>query len=616
MRAYALIPARSGSKGLPHKNILPLAGHPLLAHSIAFARHIPVERILLSTDSPRYAEIGRAYGAEIPGLRGAAASGDTAMEEDILAELEAALPARSIPLPDIWVWLKPTCPFRDPAAVAEAIAILRDWPEVDAVRIVSEADARLHRINADGWLEPLLESWDPSRSKMRRSEFPKVFQPFNLEVFRHAGWRARGALFMGRRIHPIVLPRITGLDVDDGDGFELTRTLVEARPRPPLVARHLVLPLPPPEDPRAVRPYGALERDYHAADAAGRAALLETVMRSEAGQSSQHALDLARFDPGPLVAASEAILAQFPIHRVALRSLAWCLGRLGDADGARAVLGRLLEAWPDQEQDSRREMLRLHLLGTHDPAAREADWRRYGQERGELSRLSYLLQRAVAEGRAPDLSAFEARLATQVAAALARPAGEAAEALGVLRAARSVALVGNGPGLKGSGAARAIETHDIVLRLNYPMILGHEADVGTRTDLMIFDGSHRAQLAERLGRHASFPTVPALGTHAGPMGPEGPLYAGPPDIPAALMWLVDDLCYARTTTGMKALVLSGLVFGKPVTLFGFDFFRPGGAGHYYDAAAAPFTHETGYERWVVERLMPLLCPMVRLHQRV
>ena len=241
MRVYALIPARSGSKGLPDKNILPIAGHPLLAYSAAFGATLPVERVLLSTDSPRYAEIGRAYGAECPVLRGAAASGDTAMEEDILADLDATLPGLGIPLPDVWVWLKPTCPFRDPAAVAQAIEVLRSRPEVDSVRLVTEADARLHRINAEGWLEPLSPDWDPTRSKMRRSEFPKTYQPFNLEIFRHEGWRARGGLFMGRRIHPIVLPRITGLDVDDREGFEIIRALIEATPRPDIIARHIHL---------------------------------------------------------------------------------------------------------------------------------------------------------------------------------------------------------------------------------------------------------------------------------------------------------------------------------------------------------------------------------------
>jgi CMP-N,N'-diacetyllegionaminic acid synthase len=239
VKAYALIPARSGSKGLPDKNILPIDGHPLIAYSIAFARKLDLDKTIVSTDSQRYADIARRYGAECPYLRGEAASHDTAMEESILADLAENLPRHGIALPDIWVWLKPTCPFRDPDAVTEAIGNLRRDRDVDSVRIVSEADARIHRINADGYLEPLLPTWDPTRSKMRRSEFPKVYQPFNLEVFRHSGWLARGSLFMGRRIRPIVLPRITGLDIDDRDSFDIIKALIEARPRPDAVARYV-----------------------------------------------------------------------------------------------------------------------------------------------------------------------------------------------------------------------------------------------------------------------------------------------------------------------------------------------------------------------------------------
>ena len=76
---------------------------------------------------------------------------------------------------------------------------IEETPDVNSVRIVSEADARIHQINKEGFLEPLLKEWDPRRSKMRRSEFPKVYQPFNLEVFRHSGWAERGALFIGRK---------------------------------------------------------------------------------------------------------------------------------------------------------------------------------------------------------------------------------------------------------------------------------------------------------------------------------------------------------------------------------------------------------------------------------
>ena len=60
MKIYAIIPARSGSKGLPNKNIRPILGKPLLSYSISFAKRLPsVDRIFCSTDSYEYAEIAR-----------------------------------------------------------------------------------------------------------------------------------------------------------------------------------------------------------------------------------------------------------------------------------------------------------------------------------------------------------------------------------------------------------------------------------------------------------------------------------------------------------------------------------------------------------------------------
>jgi CMP-N,N'-diacetyllegionaminic acid synthase len=235
MRAYALILARSGSKGVPHKNIREIGGHPLLAYSIAFAKKLKVERILVSTDSPRYRDIAVAYGGECPYLRGAKASSDTALDEEILADLAEHLPLCGIAMPDLWVRLKPTTPLRTTKSVEAALAALESDPTLDSVRIVSEADARVHVVNAEGFLEPLLSTWDPGRSVMRRTEFPRVYKPFNLGVFRHSGWVQRGAALMGRRIKPIVEHKMTGLDIDDEDDFDLMKALIETRPRPPFL---------------------------------------------------------------------------------------------------------------------------------------------------------------------------------------------------------------------------------------------------------------------------------------------------------------------------------------------------------------------------------------------
>ena len=65
----ALIPARSGSKRVPHKNIRPLGGHPLMAYSISAAVNSGVfSEVLVSTDSEEYADIARHYGASVPFL--------------------------------------------------------------------------------------------------------------------------------------------------------------------------------------------------------------------------------------------------------------------------------------------------------------------------------------------------------------------------------------------------------------------------------------------------------------------------------------------------------------------------------------------------------------------
>lgn len=241
MKSYALIPARSGSKGLPDKNILEIDGYPLLAYSIAFAKNLAVDRIIVSTDSEKYREIALKFGAECPYLRGQQASTDTANWETIMADLAANLPRSDIPLPDLWISLKPVNPFRSLMHTQQGIDLLKQNDDVDSVRIVSEADARLHHIDAQGFLQPYGEGWDPNQSKMFRSQFPKVYQPYNLEIFRQEGWVRWDRKFMGSRIVPIVAPRITGLDIDDNDTFEIAKALIEMRPRPHVVARHIHL---------------------------------------------------------------------------------------------------------------------------------------------------------------------------------------------------------------------------------------------------------------------------------------------------------------------------------------------------------------------------------------
>jgi hypothetical protein len=227
------------------------------------------------------------------------------------------------------------------------------------------------------------------------------------------------------------------------------------------------------------------------------------------------------------------------------------------------------------------------------------------------------VQRAVAEAYAPDLSAFEAQLAISRRAMLAQAesaamAGDSAaqaflDIVARLQAARSVAIVGNADTLRGSLSATRIEAHDLVVRCNFPVIAGFEADVGTRTDLMLFDSSIRGRLVERMARHANYAEVPALCFGGGRPAP------GTPDLPSAspsLMRMMQDLGYDHGTTGFRAVLLLTLILDRPAELFGFSFFPLGRQGDYFERSAPEVLHEMAYERWFVERVLPVLRPQV------
>src|SRR5918992_3620353 len=110
--AVALVPARSGSLRLPGKNIRPLAGHPLIAYTIAAARDSGVfDAVLVSTDSEEVAEIARRYGADVPGLRPAkmatSTSPDVEWVRHVMAERDD----------EVFSILRPTSPFRTGAVI-------------------------------------------------------------------------------------------------------------------------------------------------------------------------------------------------------------------------------------------------------------------------------------------------------------------------------------------------------------------------------------------------------------------------------------------------------------------------------------------------------------------
>lgn len=140
MDVLAVIPARAGSKSVPHKNIREIGGKPMLAHSIDHAlasRYI--NRVIVSTDSEEYAAIAKEYGAEVPFLRPAEYATDTALDYDVFYHALTWLADNEAYKPDIVVQLRPTYPIRNVEDIDNMIKMLIDNPKADSVRSMSRA---------------------------------------------------------------------------------------------------------------------------------------------------------------------------------------------------------------------------------------------------------------------------------------------------------------------------------------------------------------------------------------------------------------------------------------------------------------------------------------------
>lgn len=218
---WAVVAARSGSKGLPGKNIRMLAGKPLIAHAIDFANKSGLfDRVLLSTDSEEYAEIGRKYGAWVPFLRGLNAAQDNSMEEDVLEDLDAKLKQHAISPPEVIVWIRPTFPFRRIEDLRLALSKLDEL--TDSVRLVTEGEPRLYEIR-DDYLIPQFE--DGGRSMIRRQEFPTSYKVFHTDIFWYKNI-SKGRKFLGDKVKAVNIHKLCAMDVDGVEDFELIEALI------------------------------------------------------------------------------------------------------------------------------------------------------------------------------------------------------------------------------------------------------------------------------------------------------------------------------------------------------------------------------------------------------
>jgi CMP-N,N'-diacetyllegionaminic acid synthase len=176
----AIIPARSGSKGVVDKNIRLLNGKPLIAYSILAAlKSDNIDRVIVSTDSEQYAKISIDFGAEVPFIRPERISGDSSTDIEFLLHAIDWLEVDEGYKPDFISLLRPTTPLRDPKIIDEAIQsfINSDFTALRSVHKMSQSSYKTFEIENEKLKKICNSGFNIETANRPRQEFPETFDP-------------------------------------------------------------------------------------------------------------------------------------------------------------------------------------------------------------------------------------------------------------------------------------------------------------------------------------------------------------------------------------------------------------------------------------------------------
>lgn len=219
----AIVPARGGSKGLPDKNIRMLAGLPLIVHSLRCAGLCPgIDRVIVSTDSPRIAEVARAYGGDVPFLRPSDLAGDTTPMWPVIQHALGEMERQDGRRYERILLLDPTSPGRLPDDIRAASDLLDNSPGCDGVIGVAELpfNPLWHCVVDDGGL--MRELVPGAAAYTRRQDVPAVYRiDASLYLWTRAFVQSAANWREGRlKLH--VIPEDRSVHIDDEQQFALT----------------------------------------------------------------------------------------------------------------------------------------------------------------------------------------------------------------------------------------------------------------------------------------------------------------------------------------------------------------------------------------------------------
>ena len=220
-RIVVIIPARSGSKSLINKNILPLHGKPLLCYSVSYALSSKcVDKVVVSTDSELIASIAKECGAETPFLRPNKYSQDNTRDYPVMKHALEFFDGID-EIYDIYVLLRPTSPVRPSGLIERAIKILENNPSASSVRSVAKIKEHPYRawcIEGDGSMRGCIDRVEESYN-IPRQELPDIyFQTGDIEAIRRV--TLLNGSVSGGRVYPLIIEHDEMVDIDHIHDFK------------------------------------------------------------------------------------------------------------------------------------------------------------------------------------------------------------------------------------------------------------------------------------------------------------------------------------------------------------------------------------------------------------
>lgn len=230
LNILGVVGARSGSKGIRDKNIRPLLGKPLMAWVIEAGKKSKyIDRLILSTDSQKYARIGKSLGIEVPFIRPPEFATDGADDISYLTHAVWWLEKNEGWRADIIVRLIPTTPLAKTESIDECIKLLIDDPKATSARTIKPAQKhpyKLWRIEGDE-LKPFvpkkITGYDEP-SNMPRQALPPAYSHVDVIAVRY-NTLMQESLLTGKRIRYHMIDK-ESIDIDTEADFSLAEILL------------------------------------------------------------------------------------------------------------------------------------------------------------------------------------------------------------------------------------------------------------------------------------------------------------------------------------------------------------------------------------------------------